>query len=172
MQIIISVCLLPYVWSRLALQVEQECYSSQNYRIIEWIWVGRDLSDHLIPTSCHGQEHLPVDQAAQSPIQPGQVPPGTGQIWTRRTACETRVCRPGSAWYRAKLCLQMCAMWWKPMGLHRCSWAEYGPWEPRLQGYVGGRCSFWAVLVYLNQQNNVCGTLINGWCTSHFSLSC
>jgi len=35
------------------------------------VWVGRDLIDHLVPTPCHGQVHLPLDQAAQSPVQPG-----------------------------------------------------------------------------------------------------
>ena len=35
------------------------------------VWVGRDLKDHLVPTPCHGQRHLPLDQGAQSPIQPG-----------------------------------------------------------------------------------------------------
>lgn len=33
--------------------------------------VGKDLKDHLFPTPCHGQGHLPPDQFAQSPIQPG-----------------------------------------------------------------------------------------------------
>ncbi|XP_039554546.1 uncharacterized protein LOC120497316 isoform X1 [Passer montanus] len=36
------------------------------------VWVGRDLKDHLIPTPCHGQGHLPLSQAAPSPsVQPG-----------------------------------------------------------------------------------------------------
>ena len=35
------------------------------------VWVRRDLKDHLVPTPCHGQGHLPLDQLAQSPIQPG-----------------------------------------------------------------------------------------------------
>jgi len=30
-------------------------------------WVGRDLKDHLVPTPCHGQTHLPLDQADQKP---------------------------------------------------------------------------------------------------------
>jgi len=35
-------------------------------------WVGRDLIDHLVPTPlCHRQGHLPLDQVAQSLIQPG-----------------------------------------------------------------------------------------------------
>ena len=42
--------------------------SSQNHRMI---WVGRDLSDHLVPTPCHRQGHLPLDQVVHSPIQPG-----------------------------------------------------------------------------------------------------
>jgi len=33
--------------------------------------VGRDLKDHLVPTPCHEQGHLPLDQVAQSSIQPG-----------------------------------------------------------------------------------------------------
>ena len=35
------------------------------------IWVGRDIVDHLAPTLHHGQGHLPLDQVAQSPVQPG-----------------------------------------------------------------------------------------------------
>lgn len=30
-----------------------------------------DLKDHPVPTSCHGQGHLSVDQTAPSPVQPG-----------------------------------------------------------------------------------------------------
>lgn len=33
--------------------------------------VGRDLNDHLVPPPCHRQGHIPLGQAAQSPIQPG-----------------------------------------------------------------------------------------------------
>jgi len=32
---------------------------SQNHRMV---WVGRDLTDHPVPTPCHGQGHLPSDQ--------------------------------------------------------------------------------------------------------------
>jgi len=35
------------------------------------VWVGRDLEDHLVPTPCHEQGHLPPAHAAQSSIQPG-----------------------------------------------------------------------------------------------------
>jgi len=35
------------------------------------VWVGRDLTDHLIPPTGHGQGHLPPAQVAQSSIQPG-----------------------------------------------------------------------------------------------------
>ncbi|KAK4821804.1 hypothetical protein QYF61_003833 [Mycteria americana] len=35
------------------------------------IWVAKDLKDHLVPTPCHGQGQLPLDQVAQSPMQPG-----------------------------------------------------------------------------------------------------
>jgi len=36
---------------------------SQNHRTV---WVGRDLQRPSSPTSCHGQEHLSLDQVAQS----------------------------------------------------------------------------------------------------------
>jgi len=32
------------------------------------VWVGRDLIDHLVPTPCHGQGHLLLEQVAQSLI--------------------------------------------------------------------------------------------------------
>ena len=33
------------------------------------VWVGRDLTDHLVPPSPrYGQGHLPLDQFAQSPV--------------------------------------------------------------------------------------------------------
>lgn len=35
---------------------------TQNLRMV---CIGRDLNDHLIPTLCHGQEHLPLDQIAK-----------------------------------------------------------------------------------------------------------
>jgi len=34
------------------------------------VWVGRDLTDHLVQLPCHGQGHLPLDQVPQSSIQP------------------------------------------------------------------------------------------------------
>jgi len=42
--------------------------SRLNHRMV---WVGRDLKDHLVPSPCHGQGHLPLAHAAQSSIQPG-----------------------------------------------------------------------------------------------------
>ena len=39
-----------------------------NHRMV---WVGRDLKDHLVPTPLPGQGHPPLDQGAQSHIQPG-----------------------------------------------------------------------------------------------------
>ena len=33
--------------------------------------VGRDLKAHPVPSPCSGQGHLPLDQAAQGPIQSG-----------------------------------------------------------------------------------------------------
>jgi len=35
------------------------------------VWVGRNFKDHLVPSPCHEQGHLPLDQVAQSSIQPG-----------------------------------------------------------------------------------------------------
>jgi len=43
------------------------------------VWVRRDVIDHLVPTLAktgnnevsHGLGHLPLDQVAQSPVQPG-----------------------------------------------------------------------------------------------------
>lgn len=35
------------------------------------VWVGRDLKAHPVSTLCHGQGHLPPDQAAQGHIQLG-----------------------------------------------------------------------------------------------------
>ena len=34
------------------------------------VWVERDLCDHLVPTPCYRQGHLPLGQGAQNPIQP------------------------------------------------------------------------------------------------------
>lgn len=42
--------------------------SHTNHRIIEW--VGTDLNEHLVPSACHGQGHLPRDQAAQGLARP------------------------------------------------------------------------------------------------------
>uniref|UniRef100_A0A672UYG3 Tripartite motif containing 65 n=1 Tax=Strigops habroptila TaxID=2489341 RepID=A0A672UYG3_STRHB len=41
---------------------------TQNHRMV---WVGRDLKAHSVPTPCHGQGHLPLEQVAPSPVQPG-----------------------------------------------------------------------------------------------------
>ena len=40
-------------------------------RIIEWFGLEGMFKDHLIPTPCYMQGHLPLDQVAHSPIQPG-----------------------------------------------------------------------------------------------------
>jgi len=34
------------------------------------VWVGKDLKDHPVPTPLPWQGHLPLDQVAQSPVQP------------------------------------------------------------------------------------------------------
>jgi len=31
------------------------------------VWVGRDLSDHLVPTPCYRQGHLPLDSLPKAP---------------------------------------------------------------------------------------------------------
>lgn len=31
------------------------------------VWLGKDLKDHLVPTPCHEQGQLPLDQVAPSP---------------------------------------------------------------------------------------------------------
>lgn len=38
---------------------------------MECCGVGVDLKDDLVPTPCHGQEYLPLDQVARGLIQPG-----------------------------------------------------------------------------------------------------
>lgn len=35
------------------------------------VWAGRDLLRPSGPAPCRGQGHLPLDQLAQSPVQPG-----------------------------------------------------------------------------------------------------
>ena len=35
------------------------------------IWVGKNIKDHLVPFPCYREGHLPLDQVAQSLIQPG-----------------------------------------------------------------------------------------------------
>ena len=35
------------------------------------VCVAKKLIDHLVALPCHGQGHLPLDQVAQRPIQPG-----------------------------------------------------------------------------------------------------
>jgi len=32
------------------------------------VWVGRDLTDHLVPTPCHGQGPLPPAKVAHNPV--------------------------------------------------------------------------------------------------------
>lgn len=35
------------------------------------VWVGTNLKRHLVPSPCHGKGHLPLNQAAPRPTQPG-----------------------------------------------------------------------------------------------------
>jgi len=41
------------------------------YRIVEWFGFEGTLSIISFQSPCHRQGHLPLDQVAQSPIQPG-----------------------------------------------------------------------------------------------------
>jgi len=41
------------------------------YRTTEWFGLEGTFEDHLVQPPCHGLGHLPLDQAAQSPIHPG-----------------------------------------------------------------------------------------------------
>ncbi|KAK4827689.1 hypothetical protein QYF61_020823 [Mycteria americana] len=43
----------------------------QNHRIIEWFGLEGTLKIIFFQPTCHGPGHLPLDQVAQSPIQPG-----------------------------------------------------------------------------------------------------
>jgi len=45
-------------------------FSVLRIRIIEWIGLEGTFKDHLVQSPFHGQGHLPLDQVAQSPIQP------------------------------------------------------------------------------------------------------
>jgi len=42
------------------------------YRIIEWYGLEGTLKIIWFQPPCHEQGHLPLDQVAQSPIQPGE----------------------------------------------------------------------------------------------------
>jgi len=44
---------------------------SQNHRIVEWFGLEGTLKIIWFQPLCHGQGHLQLDQAAQSPLQPG-----------------------------------------------------------------------------------------------------
>jgi len=45
--------------------INQDCHTIESNSLNRVVWVGRDLKAHLIPTPCHGQGHLPLDQVAQ-----------------------------------------------------------------------------------------------------------
>ena len=56
-------------------EVQDSCFRSHSVTVIEsqnyrMVWVERDLCDHLVPTPCYRQGHLPLGQGAQNPIQP------------------------------------------------------------------------------------------------------
>jgi len=44
------------------------------HKITEWFGLEETFKECLLPTPCHGQGHLSLDQVAQSPIQPGLAP--------------------------------------------------------------------------------------------------
>ena len=58
--------MLPYTFCVLTASVHR--YETQNHRMV---WVGRDHYDHLVAALCYMQGHIPLDQIAQSPTQPG-----------------------------------------------------------------------------------------------------
>jgi len=43
----------------------------QNHTITEWFGLEGTLKIISFQSPCHGQRHLPPDQVAQSPVQPG-----------------------------------------------------------------------------------------------------
>ena len=45
--------------------------NSQNHGIIEWFGLDETLKITSFQPPCHGQEHLPLDQVAERPIEPG-----------------------------------------------------------------------------------------------------
>jgi len=45
--------------------------ANSNHRTIEWIGLEGTLKIIWFQSPCHGQGHLPLDQGAQSSIQPG-----------------------------------------------------------------------------------------------------
>ena len=55
--------------------VKQEQSRTKQYnRIIEWFGLEGTLKIIWVQPPCHGQGHPPLDQVAQSPIQPGLEP--------------------------------------------------------------------------------------------------
>lgn len=54
-----------FLWK---IQVNHRIVESENHRLG---WVGRSFKDHLVPTPLPWQGHLPLERAAQSPVQPG-----------------------------------------------------------------------------------------------------
>jgi len=60
------------------------------------VWVGRDIKDHLVQTSCQGEGHLSLDQATQSNfLKPAKVPvDGILQVYQLRHSgwCHLQIC--------------------------------------------------------------------------------
>jgi len=46
------------------------CKEGCSHRIIEWFGLEGTFKGHLVQPPCSGQGHLPLDQVAQSPVQP------------------------------------------------------------------------------------------------------
>jgi len=51
--------------------VLKEYKPGSKHRTIAWFELERAFKDRLSQSSCHGPGHLPLDQVAQSPTQPG-----------------------------------------------------------------------------------------------------
>lgn len=52
------------------LKLEPPKLEPPKHRIVEWFGMGGTVKGHLVQLSCHEQEHLQPDQAAQSLVQP------------------------------------------------------------------------------------------------------
>lgn len=57
-------------------------------------WAGTNLKEHLVLSPCHGKGHLPLDQAAPWPIQPGLEHLQDGEYTTFQAKLFDCLCLP------------------------------------------------------------------------------